>query len=130
MVSNDMLLDAFAGLIDDLGYKITYNDIDGQTSNVMGIYLREAGNPIGTLGDTNRIHRVDMTIRLHGDTTAGSQEKCERDLITITERLTMSNCKLANINILGSSLRGRGSFLSKTTKGIPVYNISFLITFN
>lgn len=128
MVDNTVILDIIAGLVDDLGYSITYDDIDSSSKNVMGIYLREAGNPIGSLDNANKVQRVDLSIRLHGDVVDGSQVKCSQDLITIAERLVMYNKVFNGVNILGCSLRGRGTMIGKTSKKIPVYNISFLIT--
>lgn len=130
MVSNTVILDTYSSFIEDLGYKISYNDIDSTDKNVIGLYLREAGNPIGTLDDSNTIYRIDLSIRLHGDKVKGSQEKCENDLVEIVKRFVFFNRKFTGINILGSSLRGRGVMIGKTSNNIPVYNISFLIQFN
>lgn len=130
MIDNSTLLDTIADMLVDMGYKQTYNDIEADKTMVMGLYLREAGNPIGTLNDPNKLQRVDMSIRLHGNTTDGSIKKCEQDLIVITKRLTLCNKEFNGFKILGSSLRGRGRMLGKTSKNIPVFNISFLITFN
>lgn len=130
MVDNTVILDTVADLLLNLGYKQTYNDVEIDKTNIMGLYLREAGNPIGTLSDQNKIQRVDLNIRLHGDITTGSIKKCEQDLIKITKLLTICNREYTGFKILSSSLRGRGRMLGKTSKNIPVFNISFLITFN
>ena len=130
MVDNATLINEIASIINDMNYRQTYNDIEADETLVMGIYTREAGNPIGTMSDPNKIQRIDLTIRLHGDTSYGSIQKCEKDLIKITQKLTMCNKEFNGFKILGSSLRGRGIMIGRTSKKIPVFNISFLITFN
>lgn len=129
MVDNIIIKEVFADIISDMGYKISYDDINGSAKNVIGIYLRTAGDPLKGLGKY-LYERVDITIRLHGDTESGSQKRCEEDLAEIAKRLTFYNRRFTGINILGSSLRGRGVMLGKTKEGIPVYNISFLVQFN
>ena len=129
MVSNSEILDVYADLISDLGFKITYNDINGTMSNVVGLYIREAGSPLKGLSGDFKMYQVDISLRIHGDTKDGSQRHCEEILETIRQRLEFSNRDYENFSILGSSLRARGVMIGKTTSKIPVYNIAFLVKF-
>lgn len=130
MISNSVILDLFSGLISDLGYSITYNDIEADKTDTIGLYIRDTGGNIKTLDvDNVGISVIDLTLRVHGNTIAGSIQKCENDLVTILNRLVFYNKEYDGFKILGSSLRGRGKMLGKTSKNIPVFNISFLIQF-
>ena len=129
MVSNDVVKNTFADLIEDFGYPITFDDIDGKARNKIGIYLRDAGNPVLTL--SNKIVKVtkDLNIRLHGDTTTGSQKACEEIMAEIADRLVFSNKRFNGFKVLSSTLRKAGERIGTTTNGIPVYQMAFLVTY-
>lgn len=116
-----------ASLLDNMGYDITGNDINSDECNIIGMYLRDAGGPISTLSDSNRAMRKDLTLRLHGDIELGSIKKCNEDCISIINKLTVHNKNVGDIYILGCKLRSFDGNIGRTTKGIPVFNISFLL---
>lgn len=129
-VDNRALKEKLSSLINDLDYSITYDDIDANSINTLGLYLRAAGNSIGSIGDSPDVHVLDITLRLHGSTEEGSNAKCERDIRKLVNRLTMYNKRLDNVYVVSCVQRGREYKLGVTSKGIPVYNASLLIKFN
>jgi len=129
-VDNRALKEKLSSLINDLDYNITYDDIDASSINTIGLYLRAAGDSIGSIGDSTDVHVLDITLRLHGSTEEGSNAKCEKDIRKLVNRLTMYNKRLDNVYVVSCVQRGREYKLGVTSKGIPVYNASLLIKFN
>lgn len=131
MVSNDTLLNNFADRISDLGFSITFDDITAEQINMIGMYLTSVGSPRGTLNDSNKLRYLDLTLRIHGNTEAGNIKHCQDEVLNIiTKRLTTRKVIVKDGEILGSSLRQPGKRFGTTSKKIPVFEISFLITLN
>lgn len=131
MVSNDTVLNNFADRISDLGFGITFDDISAEQVNKIGMYLTSVGSPRGTLSDSNKLRYLDLTLRIHGNTETGSIKHCQDEVLnTITKRLTTRKVIVKDGEILGSSLRQPGKRFGTTSKKIPVFEISFLITLN
>lgn len=133
MINRQKVLDselesAIEGLINDLGYDITHDDIDAGATNVIGIYLTDKVPENASVGDDADGYYASVTIRLHGKDEIGDRVIRDQHKAIIESRLEMSNTWLNNINIRSSVLRS-SRYMGKNTKSIPIYNIAFTINY-
>lgn len=134
MINRQLVLDSelecvVEELVNDLGYRITHDDIDAGATNVMGIYITDKVPGNVSIGDSSDGYLASITIRLQGDDVIGDRVTRDRHKALIEDRLSISNKWFGNINIKSCLLRS-SKYMGKTKTKIPVYNIAFTINYN
>lgn len=129
--SNDKIIDAIIDIAKTVvgdRYRYVAEDIDNNSENVIGVYVRSAGAPV-MVGNQVGIYEVDITLRVHGQKNCGKKQLSD-DVALLENGLIVSNKTVNDIKILGTRLRGKGQKLGDTSSGVPVFNISFIAKLN